>query len=194
MRTFSRGVLETVAIVIGFVAVGLFGAGVAGPAASQRDAAEPPGVERSMPYPSTAMAAEDALPEPKVWLVDGFNALHVALLHGRERADWWTRERREELLERVRAFDDPTAEVWVVFDGPHPAPEGDGAGAGGLRVAFARSADEWLLKRVRESAAGEVVVVTADRPLADKARARGARVMSPHAFLARCAGGQTAPS
>jgi hypothetical protein len=185
MQGFARGVLETVAIVIGFVGVGLFGAGVAGPAAD-----EPPGVERAIL--STGMAEVSESPEPRVWLVDGFNALHVAMLRGRERTAWWTRERREELVARIRGFDDPSAEVWVVFDGPHPAPEEGGGEPGGIRVAFAPSADEWLLRRVREAAAGEVVVVTADRPLADRARARGARVVSPHDFLARCAARPTA--
>jgi hypothetical protein len=185
MRSFSRGVLETLVIVAGFVGIGLFGAGVAGPAARDAEAPGPPGVLPDMPYLPASM--EEASPQPTVWLVDGFNALHVALLRGRERTAWWTRERREELLSRVRRFDDPAAEVWVVFDGPHPAPEPEGAAPGRPRVAFARSADEWLLRRVREGAAGAFVVVTADRPLADKARARGARVMSPHDFLARCA-------
>jgi predicted RNA-binding protein with PIN domain len=177
MRRFARGVLETMAIVIGFVEVGLFGAGVAGPAAD-----EPPGVEHAIPYLRSGMAE---VVEPRIWLVDGFNALHVAVLRGRERTAWWTREGRAELLDRMRGFDDPNAEVWVVFDGPHPAPD-EGGAPGGIRVAFAPSADEWVLRRVREAAAGEVAVVTADRPLADRARARGARVVSPHEFLARC--------
>jgi hypothetical protein len=185
MRSFSRGVIETLVIVAGFVGVGLFGAGVAGRAVRDVEAPAPPGVAPALPYLRASM--EEASPQPTVWLVDGFNALHVALLRGRERTAWWTRERREELLARVRGFDDPAAEVWVVFDGPHPASDPEGTAAARPRVAFARSADEWLLRRVREGTAGAFVVVTADRPLADKARARGARVMSPHDFLARCA-------
>jgi hypothetical protein len=166
MRGFVRGVLETIGIVAAFLAVGLVGAGVAGP----------PGVPDELPYLRSAMDEATPEPAPRVWLVDGFNALHVALLRGRERTAWWTRERRDELLARVRGFDDPAAEVWVVFDGPHPAPDATAA-PGPVRVAFARSADEWLLRRVREGAAGEIAVVTADRPLADRARARGARVV-----------------
>jgi predicted RNA-binding protein with PIN domain len=132
--------------------------------------------------------ADETAP-PRVWLVDGFNALHVAVLRGRERAGWGTREGREQLLARVRGFDDRSAEIWVVFDGPHPANEAEaGAALGGPRIAFAHSADAWLLQRVRESRAGEVAVVTADRPLAARARARGARVVSPRDFLARCGG------
>jgi predicted RNA-binding protein with PIN domain len=182
-RGFFRGVVETAAIVGGFVAFGL-GAGTV----TREPTGAPRGADHAVPYIGSPMdPIEDGAPEPKVWLVDGFNALHVALLAGRDRSRWWTRDVREALLARVRGFDDPSAEVWVVFDGPHPAPEAPADATGGLRVAFARSADEWLLRRVREAAPGAVAVVTADRPLADKARARGARVVSPHAFLARCA-------
>ena len=61
----------------------------------------------------------------------------------------------------------------------------DLAPPGCLHVVFARSADDWLVKRVR--AAGEpVCVVTSDRQLADRARRRGAEVVSPRRFLARC--------
>jgi hypothetical protein len=96
--------------------------------------------------------------------------------------------RGREQLARA-GFDDRSAEIWVVFDGPHPANEAEaGAALGGPRIAFAHSADAWLLQRVRESRAGEVAVVTADRPLAARARARGARVVSPRDFLARCGG------
>ena len=160
-RGFFRGVAETAAIVGGFVAFGL-GAGTV----TREPAGAPRGADHAVPYIGSPMdPIEDGAPEPKVWLVDGFNALHVALLAGRDRSRWWTRDVREALLARVRGFDDPSAEVWVVFDGPHPAPDAPADAAGGHRVA----------------------VVTADRPLADKARARGARVVSPHAFLARCA-------
>jgi len=174
---FWSGVGETLGIVAGFVAAGLLAGGLA--AAGRPD---PQGASGRVPYIGE-------MAEPRIWLVDGFNALHVAVLRGRERAGWWTREGREQLLARVRGFDDRSAEVWVVFDGPHPLSEADGAASeSGPRVAFAASADAWLLQRVREAPAGEVAVVTADRPLAARARARGARVVSPHDFLARCAG------
>jgi YacP-like NYN domain len=180
---FLRGMGETFAIVAAFVAAGLAVAGQWDPRSP-----EPPGAEEA-PY---TLAVREAEPEePRVWLVDGFNALCVALLAGRERSAWWTREGREEVLARVRAFDDPSAEIWVVFDGDRPAPEAEPGAAPGPHVAFAPSADEWLLRRVRERP-GEVAVVTADRRLASRARARGARVVSPRAFLARCSGGQAA--
>ena len=124
----------------------------------------------------------------RLWLVDGFNVLHVGLLAGRERSDWWRRERRAELLARVERFGPrrKDAEVWVVFDGAHP-PEPDEAGGNGVGVVFAPCADEWLISRVRESACAEsVAVVTADRRLAARARRRGATVVSPRSFISRC--------
>ncbi|MEN8183438.1 MAG: NYN domain-containing protein [Myxococcota bacterium] len=124
----------------------------------------------------------------RLWLVDGFNVLHVGLLSGRERSEWWRRERRAELLARVERFrpGGKDAKVWVVFDGDHPPPP-DEAGEGRVGVVFAPSADDWLISRVREAApAQEVAVVTADRRLAARARHRGATVVSPRSFISRC--------
>jgi predicted RNA-binding protein with PIN domain len=121
------------------------------------------------------------------WLVDGFNVLHAGVLRGNDRRGWLREEARARLLARVAAFEDAAAELWVVFDGPGPGAEAERASER-PRVVFAPSADEWLLGAVRETAEpGSVVVVTADRQLADRARHRGARVVSPRAFLARCA-------
>jgi predicted RNA-binding protein with PIN domain len=147
-------------------------------------------VSAAAAYPRPAV--EDPNDEPSIWLLDGFNVLHAGLLGGRDRAEWWTETRRSELLERVGHFDDPRAEVWVVFDGPHPeaaAEDAVGLRAPAPRPVFAPSADEWLLARVRAAEdPGRVAVVTADRKLADRARHRGARVYSPRAFLDRCTG------
>ena len=125
--------------------------------------------------------------EPKVrWLVDGFNVLHAGVLRGNDRHGWWREEMRGRLLTRVAAFEDAAAELWVVFDGPGPGAASETAS---LRphVVFAPSADEWLLAEVsRAGDAAQVVVVTADRQLADRARHRGAQVVAPRSFLARC--------
>jgi predicted RNA-binding protein with PIN domain len=122
------------------------------------------------------------------WLVDGFNVLHAGVLRGNDRRGWWREEARARLLARVAAFEDAAAELWVVFDGPGPGAEAERASER-PRVVFAPSADEWLLGAVRETdEPASVVVVTADRQLADRARHRGARVVSPRTFLARCAG------
>ena len=57
------------------------------------------------------------------WLVDGFNVLHAGVLRGNDRSGWWREEMRARLLERVAAFEDGAAELWVVFDGPGPGAE-----------------------------------------------------------------------
>jgi len=123
--------------------------------------------------------------EPSVWLVDGYNVLHAGVLRGRDRARWWTEPRRRELLERVSGFD-AEAEVWVVFDGP-----GDSNAAldpHGTHCVFAKSADAWLIERVRSAEdPAAIAVVTSDRQVAGRARGRGARVVSPRDFLSRCA-------
>ena len=123
---------------------------------------------------------------PAQWLVDAFNVLHTTLLGGRDRAEWWTEPRRAELVARAADFEDENAEVWLVFDGPRPLAENADRGPG-VRQVFAQSADAWVLERVRSSDAPErIAVVTSDRRLAARARRRGARLVAPADFLARC--------
>lgn len=166
LRSLLGGVIQTGISVAAVLAFGLGWAGLAG-------------LARPGPYTRGAMSEER-------WLVDGFNVLHAGVLRGADRRGWWREEVRARLLERVAGFEDAAAELWVVFDGPGP---GGSAEAESLRprVVFAPSADEWLLDAVRDTPdPASVVVVTADRQLADRARHRGARVVSPRAFLARC--------
>jgi predicted RNA-binding protein with PIN domain len=127
-------------------------------------------------------------PAPRRWLVDGYNVLHAALLGGRGReGPWWSEPGRAELLAWAERLDDPEAEVWVVFDGSRPAGALAAAPGGRVRQVFAASADDWLVARVREAPRAEALaVVTADRQLAGRTRQRGARVVSPAEFLARC--------
>ena len=137
------------------------------------------------------MAVVPEAPSSPVWLVDGFNVVSVALLRdqGRmhEREGFWRRENREALVARARAFDDPSAEVWIVFDGADADGNDEHATP---KTVFAPSADEWLLERVRADATPErVTVVTADRRLENRVRSRGARVVSPGDFLNRCGAG-----
>lgn len=137
-------------------------------------------MRRSRATPSVAPRCE-----PGVWLVDGYNVLHAAVLRGRDRSRWWTSERRGELLERVRDFAADT-EVWVVFDGPDDSKAE--SELRGPRCVFASSADTWLVDRVRTAAdPAQIAVVTSDRQVAGRARGRGARVVSPRDFMARCA-------
>lgn len=170
LRAAALGLAQTLAIAAAFVGGGLgFAAATRGPNAL-RSAAAPA-------YPSAAMPRT-------LWLVDGFNVIQVGLLAGRDRAGWWRENRRRDLLERAGRLAGPDDEVIVVFDGRAPA--GDHRGVH-LRAVFADPADDWLLARVRERGeAGRVRVVTADRRLAQRARRRGAEVVAPRAFLARC--------
>jgi hypothetical protein len=168
---FWSGIREGVLVMAGFAGLGLGWAGV-----ERHDAAlaDYPGAPMETPAPPTR------------WLVDGFNVLHAGVLRGRDRAEWWTQPRRDELVALAERFDDASAEIWIVFDGRGPESP-DGAKPGRVRQVFAPSADDWLLAQVRASEQpGELAVVTADRAVAARARHRGAQVVGPRAFLARC--------
>jgi hypothetical protein len=171
---FWRGILESLLVMSGFAGFGLAWAGL-----ERRDAAQPD-------YPPPSLEATS--PAPSLWLVDGFNVLHAGVLRGRDRAQWWTEPRREQLVALAERFDDAEAEIWIVFDGSgldqsQPAE----AAPSRVRRFFAPSADDWLLAQVRASQQpGCLAVVTADRAVAGRARHRGAQVVSPRAFLSRC--------
>jgi len=194
-----RGILQTFTVVALFVQAGLgFAALLVQPGRGSAALLVQPGLgfaalHGSIPAPpasvytalEVAQASEDRATTR--WLIDGFNVLHVALLRGRERGAWWGREGRERLLAEVRHFEDPAAEVCVVFDGSRPGEEA--TATGGPSVVFAASADAWLLAQVRDAAdPAAIALVTADKPLADRARHRGARIVSPREFLQRCQG------
>lgn len=140
--------------------------------------------------------------DPCVWLVDGYNVLHAGLL-GRDRSEWWTAARRNQLLDVAAGLDAGDAEVWLVFDGPHPERDphtGPAAHTAQQRDSgidatppphvhrvFAPSADDWLFAYVKTAEDPSLVaVVTADRKVADRARHRGAVIVHPRAFLERC--------
>jgi len=173
--SFWRGTLESLLVIAAFASFGFAWAGL-----ERRDAP-------LADYPRAPME-EAPPPTPSRWLVDGFNVLHAGVLHGRDRALWWTAPRREQLVALAQRFDDSAAEIWIVFDGSHPDEPAEPS-AGRVRQIFAPSADDWLLKQVRASESpGCLAVVTADRAVADRARHRGAQVVSPRGFLARCQG------
>jgi len=172
-RAFLRGAAGSLGIVAAFLAGGLGWALLQGAA-----------------YPGAAMA--DEREAARVWLVDGFNLLHAAMLsgddhggnaHGQD-AGWWRAPARARVLELAAGLGEPGAEVWVVFDGVADAAA---ATPPGVHQVFAPSADEWLVHRVKSIPRGTpVTVVTADRRLANRARHHGAQVVSPHDFAARC--------
>lgn len=180
MRHTLLGILQTLGTVGAFVLAGVAAA-----------ALYPSSMPSSPPRDPAAPASEPGGLSGETWLVDGYNVIQVALLAGRARDEWWGEARRVELLERADALRDASAErpmqVEVVFDGSEPAPprleEEHSA-----RAVFAPSADDWILARVAESAPGAapLIVVTGDRRLANRARHRGARIVTPAAFLALC--------
>ena len=139
------------------------------------------------PEPSRDGGADPPTPLPdcKVWLIDGYNVLHASL-GGQDRSEWWTARRRDELLARVSRFPG-TATLWVVFDGSRPAAADPDEAASRLRIVFAASADEWIRQTLRAATEPQTfAVVTGDRPVADRARHRGAAVVSPRLFLSHC--------
>jgi len=144
-------------------------------------------------YAPLAVARDPSTPRPppSIWLVDGFNLLHAAVLRsGDSRKDWWKSANRERVLELARSFEDRDAELVIVFDGSEPPAE-SAAAESGPRVVFAAPADDWLLATVKAAPQPHrVAVVTADRRLADRLRDRGAQVVSPSAFAARCRNGE----
>lgn len=148
----------------------------------------PPGMEDAEP---SGPPTDAASPEPpRTWLVDGYNVLHAGVLRGRDRREWWSAAVQQRLVDVVETFDDAAAEIWVVFDDARPGrsercrePEPPRR----VRIAYAPSADDWLVKRVRSAKRpGELAVVTSDRQVQGRSRHRGAQVVSPLAFLARC--------
>jgi predicted RNA-binding protein with PIN domain len=168
LSPFLAGLLQSVGITAAFVAFGLAWASL---------------------YNVRVAESE----QPAIWLVDGFNVLHAGVLRGRARGKWWRESSRARLLELAGSFDDPKAEMWIVFDGPRAAPAT--SETPGLRVVFAPSADEWLLRRLRSAPdPSRLGVVTGDRRLAIRSRRRGARVIGPREFLERCRGSEAGSS
>lgn len=123
------------------------------------------------------------------WVVDGMNVIG-------SRPDGWWRDRPGAmggLAVRLRDYEESSGEeVTVVFDGrPVELPV---EGRGGPRVVFASqggagAADDEIAALVsRDPDPGTLRVVTSDRELAARARARGAEVVSAGAFLRRLEG------
>ena len=168
----ARGALEASALVAAFLVCGLGWAGLQGDA-------------RPVPSYPGAVAPQEQ-PQPRIWLVDGYNVICAGVLGVKDRQRWWSASNRSQLLDLAERFDQSEAELWVVFDGNH-SPETSPSGR--VQVVFAAPADDWLLAEVRARAGkAQVAVVTADRPLADRARHRGAKVVAPRDFVRRCLG------
>ena len=122
-----------------------------------------------------------------LFLVDGFNFLHAVVLKGRDRARWWSPEHRARVVQIVAGLVGGGAEVWVVFDerGRSEPAAADASAEHALPVHDAPNADDYIVALCAELSSGrDVVVVSADRSLVDRARHRGARGLSPWAFAA----------
>jgi predicted RNA-binding protein with PIN domain len=142
--------------------------------------------------------------ERGLWLIDGYNVLRVSLAPEPAKPGspvlWWTEERRRALADLASRLDEQAQEIVLVFDARHlEQPQIDTQGFhhrqdGRVRVVFAPSADAWIVSAVRERRADfeNVLVVTADRALGNRARSRGAEIVSTGRFVERC-GGQTTP-
>lgn len=147
----------------------------------------PPGPQ-DVPIPTPAPPVLEG--SGLAWLVDGYNVLHAGILRGRDRREWWSAATQQRLVEVAESFDDPMAEIWVVFDDARPGRSErcrDPEPPSRVRVVWTPSADDWLVARVRHAAQpAALVVVTADRQVQGRSQHRGARVFSPLAFLARC--------
>ncbi len=183
----ARGSLETLALVSTFVVSGLLWGRLhqAAPASATIYA-------REMPKTLSESASTDptapslATTTGEIWLIDGFNVLHAAVLQGRRHAEWWKAEARAELLALAEGFEEKSVAIWIVFDGPKPATPTDQT-EDRVRCVFAPSADDWLLASVRAAPdPSRLHVVTADRRLAERLRDRGARVIRPRDFVSRC--------
>jgi YacP-like NYN domain len=133
-----------------------------------------------------------------LYLVDGFNFLHAVLLKGRERAEWWGPENQLRVLEALAplAARVEPLELWVVFDRrpasgePRSGVTPDPVLHAGIEVHRAADADDYIVARCADLACRrEVVVVSADRSLCDRARRQGASGLSPWAFAGYLAPG-----
>jgi hypothetical protein len=122
-------------------------------------------------------------------LIDGYNFLHAVVLKGRDRSRWWSVENQQAVRDWVALRPMPGARTWIVFDQREPG-EVEAVSNDSLEVRHAPDADAYILDCC-EALAGsaEVVVVSADRSLVDRARHRGARALSPWEFARYAAGG-----
>ena len=115
-----------------------------------------------------------------VWLVDGFNLLHACLLKGQGRERWWSAEAQARVAQWLEAFAS-AHEVVAVFDAGHEHSERCSNDGFSTTLCFAPDADDEIV-RLALTLPGRVCVVTADRSLTDRCRARGASTLKPWSF------------
>ena len=104
--------------------------------------------------------------------VDGYNVCFTLDLGGDS-----LEEERETLLSLLKG-----QPLIVVFD----APEFSRTHRGELEIVYSdNTADAYILSELERLTPNRHTVVTADRGLADAARALGAKIIPPHEFLAK---------
>ena len=150
---------------------------------------------------ASSSASPSASPTPpprrRVILVDAFNVLHAVLLGKEREQGWWRREERERLLRRISTWQSGPDEIWVAFDGAQPAwsvwaepilrPTTTASLGPTVHSVFVESADDWIVRRARRAPHPErMVIVSADRKVAGRARSAGCEVWTPWAFISRC--------
>lgn len=188
MRRFLAEVVQVVAIVTGFAAFAAAVEAISGAGGASATESS----HRARPENYAALRMVNPEREPVLWLVDGFNVLNLAVLADSERAAFWGPAARARLLRLVEDLPGP-ARVVVVFDGSRPVPRAAEEAEPG--VVFAPSADAWILREIRAAEdPGQIALVTADRRLADRARHRGAQIVAPALFVARCRDHRLHPS
>jgi hypothetical protein len=157
-------------------------------------------IRSSPPSPSASPSpSPSSTPPPKrrVILVDAFNVLHAVLLGKEREHGWWRRVERERLLRRVSRWQNGPDEIWVAFDGAQPAwsvwaepvvrPLTSAERGPTVHSVFVESADDWIVRRARRTRQpDQMVVVSADRKVAGRARSAGCEVWTPWAFISRC--------
>ena len=110
-----------------------------------------------------------------IYLVDGYNVIFSAGLKSEELSAG--RERLYEVAEKYKPH-----RVIIVFDGKLGV---HGEERGPARFTKGETADDYIKRYVREARKpGQIVVVSADRPLLNYVKSFGAKIMSPREFMA----------
>lgn len=122
-----------------------------------------------------------------LFIIDGFNVLHAVVLIGRNRTGWWQPAAQRRLVARVEQLALPYPAIWIVFDRrptTNEVPENVTSTDPRIRIEYAPSADDWIVREVERLAPRQTVtVVTADRLLRERVRRVGGSVLSPSAVL-----------
>jgi predicted RNA-binding protein with PIN domain len=138
-----------------------------------------------------------------LYFVDGFNFLHAVVLTGRDRSHWWSRENQAKVVAAVAELRimSGAPDVCIVFDRRREAVDEGGSEEhepilpSSIQIRHAPDADDYIVQRCGELAGQrEVVVVTADRSLRDRARNHGARSLSPWTFASTAASPSVRPN